>query len=173
MSEPIEETYFNWLTAKVMPLTSPNYQGLLLVLHRTEFIWTELGDDNRAADGLELRLDFLIELGFDSDPLWFETPASVLEVLIAFCVRHASFQTDIPVADWFWRLIENLKLDDYRRISEDQIHEIQEVLKRFMRRTYGPNGVGGLFPMQDPPRDQRKVEIWYQFCDYVQEQQLI
>lgn len=173
MSEPIEETYFNWLTAKVMPLTSNNYHGLLLVLHRTEFIWTEPGDDNRAADGLELRLDFLIELDVrDRDPLWFETPASVLEVLIAFC-RHANFQTDIPVADWFWRLIENLKLSDYRHISEEQIPEIQEVLQTFMWRTYGPNGEGGLFPMQDPPRDQRKVEIWYQFCDYVQEQHMI
>lgn len=172
MSEPIEETYFNWLNAKVLPLNSSNYQGLLLVLHKTEFVWIVSGDDNRAADGLELRLDFLDQLHLMRDPNWFNTPASVFEVLVAFAMA-ANFQTDISVADWFWKFIENLRLDEYRRISDAHIPEIEEILHTFLWRTYRPNGEGGLFPMRSAPRDQTKVEIWYQFCDYVQDQRLI
>lgn len=172
MSEPIEETYFNWLSAKVLPLNSYNYQGLLLVLHRTEFVWVVSGDDNREADGLDMRRDFLTELNLQQDPAWFDSPVSVLEVLVAIS-REASFQTDIPVADWFWKLIENLKLNEYRHVSDAEISEIQEILHTFLWRTYRPNGDGGLFPMHSAPRDQRKVELWYQFCDYVQDQQLI
>jgi hypothetical protein len=172
MSEPIEETYFNWLSAKVMPLTSYNYQGLLLVLHRTEFFWTVLGDDNREADALKLRLDFLAELNLNRDPAWFDSPVSVLEILIVLAMM-ANFQTDIPVSDWFWKFIENLRLDGYRRVSEADVAEIQLILQQFITRTYRPNGDGGLFPMHSAPRDQTKVELWYQFCDYVQEQSLI
>lgn len=172
MSEPIEETYFNWLTVKVMPLNSSIYQGLLLVLHRTEFHWVLIGDDNREADGLDLRLDFLAETNYYKDRLWFDTPASVLEVLIALA-KDCSDQTGISVERWFWKFIENLRLEEYRHISDADVPRIQQILETWLYRLYSPSGEGGLFPLDAPPRDQRKVEIWYQFCDYVQDQQLI
>lgn len=171
MSEPIDELYFDWLCAKVIT-NDHSYDGLLSVLYKTEFIFVVSGDDNRAADGLELRSDFLAETNVLIDNLWFEAPPSVLEVLIRFA-QVANFETDIPVAEWFWKFIENLGLNEHRRISDAQVPEIQEILRRFLWRTYDHNGNGGLFPMHEAPRDQRRVEIWYQFCDYVQDQRLI
>lgn len=174
MDESIEEAYFTWLCAKVTPPYSDVYYGLLLVLHKTEFIWVPsvLGDRNRAADGQELRLDFLRETNVYREREWFECPCSVLEALIAFA-RRANFQTDIPVADWFWRFIENLGLSEYRRISESDVPVIQGILNTFVWRTYDRDGRGGLFPLESPKKDQRKVEIWYQFAEFVAEQHLV
>jgi hypothetical protein len=173
MNEPLEDRYFRWLCAKVIPLHSDNYYGLLGVLHRTEFVWVVHGDHNRAADGVELRLDFLREAGGPRQRDWFELPASVLEVLIAFAKR-ANFQLDtMPVSDWFWLMVKNLGLEDFRRITEDEVPLIQQILGAFIWRTYGSDGAGGLFPLLEPTRDQRKVEIWYQFCDYVEDRGLL
>jgi hypothetical protein len=93
-------------------------------------------------------------------------------MLVGFAQR-AAFQTDMPVRDWFWKMIENLRLDDYRQISAGDDLEIQSRLDTFIWRTYTRDGSGGLFPMRRPKDDQRKVEIWYQFCEYVQAESLI
>lgn len=173
MSEPLEDAYLRWLCAKVLPRHSDNYVGLLTVLHGIEFIWVVHGDHNRAAEGCELRLDFLRETNRQREQFWFDLPASVLEVLIAFAKR-ANFQLDtISVSDWFWLMIRNLGLEDFRRINDGMIPVIVDIVNTFIWRTYGSDGAGGLFPLQEPPRDQRKVEIWYQFCDFVEDQGLL
>lgn len=170
--EPLEDQYFGWLCAKVLSPYETNYSGLLMVLHRTEFVWVVPGDDNRAADGKELRQDFLRETHYYKDKLWFDQPCSVLEMLIALAYR-ANFQTDTPVADWFWTFIRNLWLEEYRRVTEGDIPGIQEILNRLIYRYFQYDGSGGIFPLVSPKRDQRKAEIWYQFCDYVEDQQII
>ena len=52
MGEPLENLYFNWLSAKVInPLDTDReatYWDLLRKLHNTEFVWVISGDDNRA-----------------------------------------------------------------------------------------------------------------------------
>lgn len=171
MNEPFEEMYFNWLCAKVLSQQpyNPNYRVLLETLHKTEFVWNVIGDKNRADDGLELRIDFLRETHFQRDRDWYEAPCSVLEMLIAFAQR-VSFQTDMPAVDWFWRFLANLGLDEYRRVSEDDVVDIQEVIDAFVWRRYRRNGEGGLFPIRHTRCDQREVEIWYQFCEYVEDQ---
>lgn len=172
MSGPIEELYFNWLCAKVLPQHSSNYYGLLNVLHRTEFAWTVLGDKNRAADGVELRADFLRETNYLPERFWLESPCSVLECLYAFA-KKAEFQTDIPAQRWFWVMMTNLGLEEYRHISDADVPVIQDILHTFIWRAYRENGEGGLFPMRSPRYNQREVEIWYQFCEWVEDQGLI
>ncbi len=172
MSEPIEEVYFNWLCAKVTSPYINNYNDLLQILHRTEFVWFISGDRNRKEDGLELRDYFINESGYAKDPLWYNELCSVLEVLIAFAQR-ANFQTDIPVSELFWVFMENLKLNEYRQVSERDLIEIDEILHTFIWRMYDENGYGGLFPLDTPHEDQKHVEIWYQFCAWVDEKQLI
>lgn len=171
MSEPIEESYFNWLRAKVL---SPNnyrlYLDLLRLLHETEFVWVVPGDKNRAEDGLELRIDFHRESRLNPDPSWEHVGCSIFEMLLAFAKR-ASFQTDDSVKDWFWDFITNLDLGEYRHVlSDDDILFIDDVLQKFIWRTYDPSGLGGMFPMRWPKEDQTKVEIWYQFCQYLEDQ---
>lgn len=173
MSEPLDHTYFRWLCAKVIPRHSDNYHGLLAVLHRTPFEWTVHGDHNRAGEGVELRQYFLLETSRTPEFGWFELPASVLEVLIALATR-ANFQLDtMSVSDWFWLMMENLGLKDFRRICERNVSEIERILHTFVWRTYGSDGAGGLFPLLEPKRDQRRIEIWYQFCDYVEDRGLL
>lgn len=172
MNEPIEELYFNWLCAKVLPPHINNYRGLLHILHSTEFVWSISGDRNRKEDGCELRIDFLRKTHLEKDPIWFNELCSVLEVLIAFAQR-ASFQTGISVENWFFTFLTNLNLNDYRQVSEADVPIIEDILSTFVWRTYDPNGYGGLFPLDVPEQDQRDVEIWYQFCAWVDEKQLI
>jgi len=165
--EPIENLYFNWLCAKVVDdITSPVYMDLLTILHKTEFICIVPMDKNREADGRELRYYFTNETGQVGDSVWEEQPASVLEVLISFADR-AEFQTDIPVKAWFMTFLENLGLEEYRQVSDSDLPTIENILNTFLWRTYDPRGFGGLFPIPHTQQDQRKKEIWVQFCEYV------
>lgn len=172
MGEPIEEAYFNWLCAKVTSPYVNNYIDLLQILHRTEFVWVIPGDKNRKEDGVELRDYFLNETGYDKDSLWFNELCSIFEVLVAFAQR-AAFQIEYSVSDWFWKFMENLNLNEYRQISDTDLPVIEDILYVFIWRTYDFNGNGGLFPLDEPEQDQRQVEIWYQFCAWVAEKELI
>lgn len=169
---PIEEAYFDWLCAKVLSINVRTYFDLMQILYSTEFVWTVSGDRNRKEDGLELRQYFLNETGFEKDFTWFDEPCSVLEFFIAFANR-ASFQTEIPEKDWFWIFMRNLELDEYRQISNSDRPVIEEILYTFVWRTYSPNGLGGMFPIDNSKNDQRQIEIWYQFCEYIDDQQLL
>lgn len=172
MREPIEAEYFNWLCAKVLTTSGTSYHDLLRILYQTEFSWEVQGDKNRADDGCELRYEFLNASGWDPDPHWFDEPCSVLEMLIAFANR-AAFQTDMPPQGWFWEFLENLDLAEHRHVSARDIPRIQEILLIFVSRTYDSSGYGGMFPLRKPQKDQREVEIWYQFCEYLEDRGLI
>jgi hypothetical protein len=173
MLEPLENLYFNWLCAKVHHMENPTptltYWGLLRVLHNTEFVWLISGDDNRAMDGLDLRREFLIAADIPDKPEWRALPCSLLEMLIAFS-RRAEFQTDEPAQQWFWEFIDNIGLlecNDAANCSDD---EVGERLYELVWRTYDNSGRGGLFPLDHPQHDQTKTEIWYQFCEYLVDQ---
>lgn len=142
------------------------------ILYSTEFIWIEAGDRNRAEDGLELRERFLTETRSEYEPNWYDSPCSILEVLIALA-QAASFQTELPHDFWFWRFISNLGLEEYRRVSNSDIPIIEDILHTFKWRTYNSDGCGGLFPMRLPKHDQRKVELWYQFHEYLDNHGLV
>lgn len=176
MDEPIEDVYFNWLYSKVasveVPTPSLTHWNLLRELHATEFVWLISGDDNRAADGVALRREFhrMIQLELDQELPWMMLGCSVLEMLIGFS-RRASFQTDMPEREWFWIFLGNLRLADLNDAQEDFYIYVREVLDSFIWRTYRRNGDGGLFPLKAPKKNQKKVEIWYQFCEYLEQEE--
>lgn len=174
MNGPFEDAYFNWLCAKVnrveVPTPSLTYYHLLRILHSTEFVWLLSGDDNRAHDGVDLRHRFLVESGYDPDPESMNLGCSLLEMLIAFSYK-AEFNTDIPAADWFWIFIENLGLFECTDAAYCSDEAIGEILYSLVWRQYGRDGAGGLFPLRNPGNDQREVEVWYQFCEYLVDQE--
>lgn len=172
MREPIENEYFNWLCAKVTGASNSNYYTLLEILHRTEFVWAVPGDRHRVEEGLELRLDFLRETKQASEDSWETQPCSVLELLVALSKR-ASFQTGMKLKVWFWELMTNLRLDEFRRVDTMGEHIINDILSTFIWRQYRPDGDGGLFPISRTNVDQRKNEIWYQFCEYVEDRGIL
>ncbi len=130
-------------------------------------------DDNRIADGVDLRNTFLSENGFeDSQPLSLNVlPVSVLEVIIALS-DHLSFITDGSARMWAWQLIENLKLDKMCDPVKPRLQQyIDDALESLIWRTYQRDGRGGFFPLIHPNGNQLKVEIWYQMHQYLAENQ--
>jgi len=175
MTEPIEDAFFRWLCAKVLEphQHNSNYHDLLRILHGTEFTWLVNGDHNRAEYGKELRVEFLRDprcsYEAEDEPEWFDLPCSVLEMLIAFS-QQAEFQTDISHRRWFWEFLDNLELKEFTRVSghRDEV-VIAETLDTFLSRSYRADGYGGILPLRSPKCDQRKVEIWQQFFEYLEE----
>jgi hypothetical protein len=174
-NEPLENLYFNWLCAKVIKIrynrtSSTTYWRLFRTLHNTEYIWLVSMDDNRLADGKHLRREFIRETGIDDDLEWREiTPCSLFEMLIAFSIR-CEFQASDLIGNaqhWFWKFIYNLGLTEANDASDITEEQIGEVLHRFIWRTYDYSGKGGIFPLDDPRQDQRKVEVFYQLFDYL------
>lgn len=172
MEEPIEDMYFDWLCAKVKRDRTATYLELLRILHRHQFVPVHSADENRVADAIELRDYFLSETGVDVESTWYDSGVSILEVLISFSER-ASFQINMSPQEWFWQFMTNLRLDEYRRVTSLDRQDISDILDRFVMRNYEPNGDGGLFPLRRPKHDQREVEIWYQFCEYVDDHGLL
>ena len=176
MEEPIEEVYFRWLYSLVasvdVPTPSLNYWRLMSALHNTEFVWVVVGDHNRAEDGVDIRMDFLRTSNVDVDPEWFDLPCSLLEMLIGFS-RKVEFETDTPARDWFWIFLSNLGIAKFSDSALNTEATTQMVIDRLIWRTYRSDGQGGLFPLGRSRKDQRKVEIWYQFCDYLVDQDLL
>ena len=172
MGEPIENLYFNWLCAKVLDGGGgSSYIDLLVILHRTEFVWVVPADRHRISEGKDLRDNFLTESRMEEDPQWEMEPCSVLEMLVAFCNR-LSFQTGAPPKSWFWELMTNLELNEYVRVSNRDQKVIDDILYSFIWRQYDPDGRGGLFPLGRTQNDQRKIEVWYQFAEYATERGL-
>jgi hypothetical protein len=177
MDEPFEDLYLNWLYAKVAYSSAPSspsvsYHKLLQTLHSIEFVWVIAMDENRAQDGLELRNEYIKEAHIRDVPdEWYNMPCSVLEMLIAFS-RRASFETEYSSRDWFWRFLENIGLAEQTDSSIGLVALVTEVIDSLIWRTYDYNGQGGLFPLDDPDQDQRRVEIWHQFCEYLVDKNL-
>lgn len=171
--ESMDEGYFETLCNLVGALDEdPGYLLLCRDLYFTPFYWTIPEDENRAADGIDLREEF----GYFED---FAEPCSVLEVLIAIA-RRMDFEMADPVCGGsitkacFWSLIGNLGLDICTDDNYDECHlwdseYVASRLDRWMSRSFEPDGTGGIFPLEYTTVDQRTVEIWYQMFAYLRE----
>jgi hypothetical protein len=173
MSQPLDESYFRWLYSQVdddrEPRRSKTHWNFLRPFFTKEFVWFVPNDDNRLEDGRDLRYEFVDQLNIqDAEYSWMHMGCSMLELLVALS-RRLSFETDGEPSVWFWKLIENLGLDVFPDSRSRPTATIEDALDRVIWRTYEYSGHGGLFPLRNPARDQRKVELWYQLSAYVLE----
>jgi hypothetical protein len=176
MDAPLDEKYLTWLYARIGSVKetrpSKTYWSIFRQLYEKEFIWLIPNDDNRVEDGRDMRLEFLDETNLYSevDPVWMEMPCSFLELIFGLA-RRLAFEADRTQRYWFWDLMQNLQLDRFtdREYNDDVAKTVDEAVDDVIWRTYSPNGRGGLFPLSDPPADQRDVEIWYQLEAYILE----
>lgn len=176
MSAHPDEAYLIWLYSQIgtVKLKNParTHWSLIRQLYKKEFIWLVANDDNRAEDGRDLREEFLDqhEPVLNLDPDWLHLGCSMLEMLIALS-RRLSFDTDVDAREWFWELLENMGIgmaqSSDKQYTQETEYDVNEVLERVIWRTYAPDGTGGMFPLQNPPQDQRRVEIWYQLNAYL------
>lgn len=173
---PLDERYFEWLYKKALPQEERDFHqsgwDLLKLMYCTEFVWIIDRDDNRAEDGKTLRLDFVRECRYEHpDANWMDMPCSFLEMMVAICLR-GSFFDDRDVSVWFWELIGNLDLHDYTRFPAREFEEVaRDKIETVIWRKYSRSGLGGLFPLSFPDRDQTKIELWAQLTAYIQERQ--
>lgn len=147
---------------------------LLHELFKMEFVPLIPNDDNRCADGQDIREDYLDNGGGQHGlPLCYCT---VLEMLIALSFR-LEFETsqskwEKSPCKWFWILIDNLGLnfnENKDLTKQEYLDKIHHSVTLFVNRGYKSNGEGGLFPLKNPKKDQKKVEIWYQMSAYILE----
>jgi len=174
--EELDEQYLEWLYSQVAPVKvsarTRTYWKLFHQMYKTIFVALAPHDENRIADGRDLRYEFLAEReDLQGDLDWMRSPCSMLELFIILA-RQLSFEMDDPVDVWFWHLMETLDLVQFndRKYNSHAEEEIERTLDRVIWRNYEPNGQGGLFPLRNPTRDQRKVELWYQLNAYLLEQ---
>lgn len=175
--------YYNWLGSIVgTSWRGRKYDAMLSTLSRMEFYFYIPNDDNRAADGVELRMIFADEMRYDpheanrvvNDIL--AGPCSVLEMMVAFARR---IESDVMYDElrgdrtrlWFWTMCENLGLTDFYDggLPYEFDSKIREIVSRMMDRRYSPSGEGGMFPLKHAKRDQTRVELWFQMQDYMEE----
>lgn len=166
--------YFEWLCdlVGVDVFDDFSYSKLLDILWKTPFIWSVPNDDNRVADGFNLR-----NIYFKYDDFILSKPdgnVSVLEVMIGLAIRMDDLLIqpgeDSQIGSRFFELIDNLGLTPYSNNTYDPVSddsEIQRILSVFLERRYDKNGRGGIFPLINAEYDQRKTELWYQLNSYV------
>lgn len=173
MNQPLDDSYLEWLYCQVGngKLKNPRrtHWTLLRQLYGTEFVWLIPNDDNRVADGIELRYEFVHDYEIVDPPEhWMVLGCSFLEMLVALSRRFA-FEADGEPADWFWHMMDNLGLRQFNDSTKFNPAQVDAILKRVIWRQYDEDGRGGLFPLRDPKRNQRDVEIWYQLGEYILE----
>jgi hypothetical protein len=171
----IKDEYFYWLFHQIEERKNPEMEDFICDLHSILFYSIIPNDDNRVEDGLQLRNNFIYENPVTTETSLYVT-CTVLEMLVALAQRMdfilgGSVPESCP-AKWFWLFINNLKLQKYNDKDEDaerkrKVNKI--ILKKLIDRKYQPNGIGSLFPLDNPVHDQREVEIWYQMMDYISE----
>ena len=159
--------YFQWLLKEIdyenVKKQSGDYLYLLQSLFEREFYWDVPHDDNRAADGVKLRL----EAGFVCD----FGKCNMLEMMVAFARRIdkeilPDFDHGDNPARWFWMMIDNCGACKYDNRHWDA-EAVKYILSLVLYRGYGRDGNGGFFPLKNAKKDQRKVELWYQMQAYI------
>lgn len=168
MTKPVNKYYFDWLVGQIENRShGETFLDLFRHLYNTGFVWMVPGDDNRAQDALDLRGYFQTQAGDQYRiPIG---PPSILEVAIALSRKVAHFAGGEPTF-WAWQVLENLGLMRWHDpISKDDFDELDRRLEGLIWRTFSPDGDGGFFPLNNPPEDQRTVEIWHQMHAYINE----
>ena len=175
LKDRISNDYFEWIYNLVCGerfSDKLSYKKLLMHLHNTDFIYLIPKDGNRAQDGIDLRYRFAYEYtDIEDADSYLKGPCSVLEMMVALAVRCEETIMDDPTkgdrtGQWFWNMIVSL---GFGGMSDDRYDRffVDKTLDRFLSRKYEPNGKGGLFTIRNPKRDMRRIEIWYQLCDYL------
>lgn len=174
----LNEKYFKWMYQLVygnqMDKRGLSYEKLFNLLYDIEFRYTIDMDSNRYSDGIGLRTRFGYETSTNitliNDYLG-ERPCSVLEMILALAIRceeHIMDNHDIGDRTGYWvkLMIKNLGLSNCHDLSFNERY-VESVINRFLDRKYDYNGRGSLFIVDNPRRDLRTVEIWYQLNWYL------
>jgi hypothetical protein len=184
MPDPIQDVYVKWLCREVLGGTLGRplypYMNVCAYMHKITFKDDVPNDDNRSAEGVSLRDEFLSGMGRHLAPTlpwrrFLTMECTLLEMLVGMA-RRCNFQVDtLTVQEWFFKFLENLSIAKYEDTGftpADRIR-LSKRLNPFNNRTYSPSGAGSIFPLKRPHTDMRKLELWYQMSAYIVENRMI
>lgn len=143
---------------------------LFEILHHINFEYILERDENREADGIDLRLLYTIPPDFDLNikGAFYDQKCSVLEMLIALSIRVDNEFIGDPAEEhpeiFFSEMLKNLGL--YPGFDE---RGIDKIIDRWLYRRFDRDGTGSPFPVKYDHADQRKLEIWDQMLSYINE----
>lgn len=170
--------YLNYLIWRGNLQKYTKFSDLFEILHNIEFTWILDRDDNREADGIELRDDYEIPDGYTEQEIYMfmNRWCSVLEMLIGLSIRVDDDFIGDPEEEhpeeFFIKMIQNLGLYIYN----DSIHNyeykkniIRRKVNNWLSRNFASDGKGSPFPIKNDQRDQRTIEIWDQMISYINE----
>lgn len=169
--ETYEREYLEWLLEYIDARDTYAYSDVCRHLHTIKYKYFVPNDDNRAADGIRLRDDFISAKYYNLTTLNIGE-CSVLEMIAALSDRfdRIAFGQVYSLRHLVAKeLLMNLDLHHYDVNFIGGREEVNNIINVFMDRKYEKNGKGGLFPLKTPKQDQRKVEIWYQMMYYIDE----
>ena len=178
----IHGEYFQWLCEKVLiNKGDDSYYILANTLHHKEFTQFVPNDENRAADGIELRKDYAreeTETDLEERAVLdiLSGPCTVFEMLIALAERISFILSETresdTTAERFWEMIDNIglgEMSDGVYSEKGGAARVNHVIDILLNRKYDRRGRGGLFPLRKSKEDQRRVELWYQMSAYLEE----
>lgn len=161
--------YKDWLLWRVH-FSRKTHGRLIEYLHSTDFRWSVAHDENRAGDGTWYREEFFKNCSLEEGK--FKKPCSVLEMLVGLSIRMNNDFVGDPAEEKpdiiFWEMICNLKLDQFDNDHFDS-EMVDEIVQDWLDREFAYDGEGSIFPIKNPFRDQREIEIWSQMNDYIEE----
>lgn len=174
----LQKIYFRWMSELVLP-NAPDrekYSYLLDALNRSTFYFDIPMDENRLQDGIDLRYRFAYLKGYSIElidlSLCKGASCSMLEMMTALAVKGDEsvlydYETGSRVDYIFKTMITSL---GFLSMTNDNFDEryIDIQIDRLLNRDYAYNGKGGLFTVNNPRRDMREVDIWYQMSWYLQ-----
>lgn len=179
MDSQIKQEYDQWIVSMATAWCSEygNYSELMGYLHLIPFYATVQLDENRGADGKDLRLRFTEtnpEYTYNTAYLYLmDYDPTMLEVMVALAIRcEENIMRDNDIGDrsyeWFYSMLCSSGLDVCTNEHFDE-ELVCTIVDNILERKYARNGKGGLFTLSNPPKDLRKVEIWYQLLWYLDE----
>lgn len=159
----MKERYFHWLLKFIGNgfCRKNSYYELLEYLFNAEYCWSMPMDENRAADGIDLRHRFVTECDEDQEAsyVYLSGPPSVLEVLIALSIKMeyiARGSIDLSKsAQWFWGMIKCLDILD----CYDGNFDVEKV-EYFIDGWMDPESEISIFPTSDG-------ELWSQAMNFL------
>ena len=182
-SNLIREDYFDWMVSKVNNTNDPfvnkvTYNKLLKHLDSVDFTYCIPEDENREANGIELRDIFCYECDKNKETTIPELsrPCSVLEMMIALAINlEEGFAADAEFGDrtgyWFWCMINSMQLG-YQDDEDFDPRYADIKINRMLERKYSKDGKGGLFHIEGIGEDMRDISIWMQAMWFLDSQNI-
>lgn len=175
-----EKLYLEWMYTMVCGEEYGEYKRLFDKLYDTTFYYVLPMDQNREADGRELRYIYGHEHGLSDEEIqeYLDTkPCTVLEMLIAF-VRRYEFQVTYDTEEgdrtslWWWIIVTNMGLNEFTDSADWTDEDVDYILDNFMERKFNPDGSGGgPFILPGTDKDLRTIDFWSQMnlfmTDYI------